>query len=81
MVLTIRVVSIEAANENMMIVMMILTNYSKENQFFLFIVWQHLLVRHVLDVMHIEKMFVRASMAHYFINLKRRKMGSRLEEI
>ena len=36
MVLTIRVVSIEAASESVMIVMMILTNYSKENQIFLF---------------------------------------------
>ena len=30
--------------------------FSKENQFFFYLeYWQHLLVRHVLDVMHIEK--------------------------
>lgn len=56
MVLTIRVVSIEAVSESVMIVMMILTNYSEENQFFFYLEYgQHLLVRHVLDVMHIEK--------------------------
>ena len=39
-----------------MIMMMIVTNYSKVNQFFFYLeYWQYLLVCHLLDVMHVEK--------------------------
>lgn len=43
------------ASESVMIVIMIVTICSKENHFFYLEYWQHLLVRCLLDVVHIEK--------------------------